>query len=88
MPVPKISIFFYQINLPDHGHFLVVFLSGLHTIQATLREDDILDERILLSPNRVAELLDMCLRSTYLSCGGEFYDWKEGAAMFSRCLQL
>ena len=43
---------------------------AVQVIQAKLREDDILAERTLLSPDRVAELLDMCLRSTY----GEFYE--------------
>ena len=37
-------------------------------------------ERTLLLPDRVAELLDMCLRSTY---GGEFYKQSEGATMGS-----
>ena len=39
----------------------------VHVIQAKLREDDSLDERTPLMPDRVAELLDMCLRSTYFS---------------------
>ena len=47
---------------------------AVQVIQAKLREDDSLAERIPLSPDRVAELLDMCLRSTYFSYGGEFYE--------------
>ena len=34
---------------------------ALQVIQAKLREDDSLAERIPLSPDRVVELLDMCL---------------------------
>ena len=56
---------------------------AVQVIQAKLREDDSLAERTPLSPDRVAELLDMCLRSTYFSYGGEFYEQREGAAMGS-----
>ena len=38
---------------------------AVQVIQAKLRKDDSLAERTPLSPDRVAELLDMCLRSTY-----------------------
>ena len=33
------------------------------------------------SPDRIAELLGLCLKSTYLSYGGELYKLREGAAM-------
>ena len=33
--------------------------------------------------DRIAELLDLCLRSTYFSYRGEFYEQREGAAMGS-----
>ena len=56
---------------------------AVQVIQAKLREDDSLAERTPLSPDRVAELLDMCLRSTYFSYSGEFYEQREGAAMGS-----
>ena len=39
--------------------------------------------RTPLSPHRVAELLQLCLRSTYFSFNGEFYEQREGAAMGS-----
>ena len=39
--------------------------------------------RTTLSPDRVAELLEACLRSTYFCYGGEFYEQREGAAMGS-----
>ena len=44
-------------------------------------EDDNLAERTPLSPDRLTEILDMCLRSTYFSYGDEFYEQREGAAM-------
>ena len=49
--------------------------------KAKLRENDDLVGRTLLLPDRVAELLNMCLRSTYLSYGGEFYEQIEGAPL-------
>ena len=46
-------------------------------------DDEDLVERRPLSPDRIAELLGLCLKSTYFSCGGEFYEQREGAAMGS-----
>ena len=40
-------------------------------------------ERTPLSPERIAELLQLCLKSTYFSYNGEFYEQREGAAMGS-----
>ena len=48
-----------------------------------LREDGTLGDRTSLSPERIADLLEMCLKSTYFSFGGNFYEQKEGAAMGS-----
>ena len=53
---------------------------AVQVVQAKLREEA---ERIPLSPDRVVELLDMCLRSTYFSYDVEFYEQREGAAMGS-----
>ena len=54
------------------GHFFflrnVPIGEAMQVIQAKLREDDSLSERTLLSPDRVADLMDM---STYFSYGGE-----------------
>ena len=36
-----------------------------------------------LSPERVAELLSLCLKSKYFSFSGEFYEQRQGAAMGS-----
>ena len=48
-----------------------------------LREDGRLGDRTFLSPEQIADLLEMCLRSTYFSFGGNLYQQKEGAAMGS-----
>ena len=50
----------------------VPFGEAVEVIQTKLREDEGLVERTPLSLEKVAELLDMCLRSTYFSCGSEF----------------
>ena len=52
-------------------------------IRARLEEDESLGERTPLSSGRVAESLQLCLRSTYFSFNGEFYEQREGAAMGS-----
>ena len=80
--------------LVDEGETMVSFdVSSLFTnvpigeavdiIRARLEEDESLGERTPLSPGRVAELLQLCLRSTYFSFNGEFYEQREGAAMGS-----
>ena len=78
----------------DKGETMVSFdVSSLFTnvpigeaidiIRDRLEEDDNLEDRTPLSPHRVAELLQLCLRSTYFSFNGEFYEQREGAAMGS-----
>ena len=44
-----------------------------------LREDGTLGDRTSLSLERIADLL--CLKSTYFSFGGNFYEQNEGAVM-------
>ena len=56
---------------------------AVEVIGGKLWEDDDLIKRTPLSPDRIAELLSMCLRSTYFRYGGEFYEQREGAAMGS-----
>ena len=50
-------------------------------IHRRLLEDEELEERTPLSPDRIAELIRLCLKSTYFSYDGEFYEQREGAAM-------
>ena len=53
------------------------------TVEVKLREDEDLVERTPLSPERVAKLLSVCLKSTYFRYGGEFYEQRGGADMGS-----
>ena len=41
-------------------------------IRERLREDVILGDMTILSPEQLAELLEMCLKSTHFSYGGNF----------------
>ena len=56
---------------------------AISVIRRKLEEDGTLGDRTFLSPERIAELLGMCLKSTYFSYGGSFYEQKEGAVMGS-----
>ena len=56
---------------------------AVSVILRNLREDETLQDKTILSPEWVAELLETCLKSTYFSYGGSFYEQKEGAAMGS-----
>ena len=61
----------------------VPITEAVEVIHGMLKSDDTLEERTVLSPDRIAELLDLCLRSTYFSYNDAFYEQKEGAAMGS-----
>ena len=43
---------------------------SVHIIRSKLQDDETLEDRTPLSPNRVAELLEMRLKSTYFSYRG------------------
>ena len=43
----------------------------------------ILEDRTSLSPEQIADLLEVCLKSTYFSFGGNFYEQNKGATMGS-----
>ena len=47
---------------------------AVHVIRDKLRGDETLEDRTTLSPDRVEELLEACLRSTYFSYEGDFYE--------------
>ena len=48
-----------------------------------LSNDDSLEERTLLTKERIIEMLRMCLESTYFCYNRDYYEQKEGAAMGS-----
>ena len=54
---------------------------AVHVIREKLQENRTLQDRTTLPANRVADLLEMCLRSTYFTFGGAFCKQKEGTAM-------
>ena len=56
---------------------------SVQVIHQMLKEDDTLEERSVMDADRIAELLEVCLRSTYFRYHGDFYQQKEGAAMGS-----
>ena len=67
--------FLFMTNMPVEEAVLV--------IRDRLQNDRTLSDRTTLSPNRVAELLEVCLRSTYFSNEGTFYEQCKGAVMGS-----
>ena len=56
---------------------------AVQVIWDKLQGDEMLADRTTLSPDRVVELFEACLRSTYFSYGGDVYEQREGAAMGS-----
>ena len=56
---------------------------AVQVIRDKLQGDEMLANRTTLSPDRVVELFEACLRSTYFSYGGDVYEQREGAAMGS-----
>ena len=56
---------------------------ALEVILQRLTEDETLEDRTALTPEQVAHLLELCLRSTYFSFREEFYQQTDSAAMSS-----
>ena len=56
---------------------------GVQVICDRLQNERTLSDRTTLSPDRVIELLEVCLRSTYFSREGAFYEQRKGVAMHS-----
>ena len=55
---------------------------AVDVIHRKLMEEDLV-EQTPLPAERIAELLHLCLKSTYFSYNGEFYEQRQGAAMGS-----
>ena len=56
---------------------------SLEVIEKLLKEDPDLQKRTTMSTKNIMDLLEFCLRSTYFTHRGKFYEQVEGAAMGS-----
>ena len=56
---------------------------ALEVIEKLLKEDQDLQKRTTMSTKHIMDLLEFCLRSTYFTRRGKFYEQVEGAAMGS-----
>ena len=56
---------------------------ALDVIGKLLKEDTSLQNRTSMSTKHIMDLLEFCLRSTYFTYRGKFYEQVEGAAMGS-----
>ena len=56
---------------------------ALEVMQKLLKEDPDLQKRTTMSTKHIMDLLEFCLRNTYFTHRGKFYDQVEGAAMGS-----
>ena len=56
---------------------------ALEVIEKLLKEDPDLQKRTTMTTKHIMDLLEFCLRSTYFSFRGKFYEQVEGAAMGS-----
>ena len=56
---------------------------ALKIIEKLLKEDHSLQSRTTMSTQQIMDLLGLCLRSTYFTFKGKFYEQVEGAAMGS-----
>ena len=56
---------------------------ALDVIEKLLKEDTSLQSRTSMSTQHIMDLLEFCMRSTYFTFRGKFYEQVEGAAMGS-----
>ena len=56
---------------------------GLDVIEKLLKEDHGIQSRTSMSTQHMMDLLEFCLRSTYFTFRGKFYEQVEGAAIGS-----
>ena len=50
---------------------------SVHIIRNKLQDDETWEDRTPLSSDRVTELLELCLKSTYFSYSGDFYEHRK-----------
>ena len=56
---------------------------AINIIKKVLEEDQSLQQRTTMSVNNITCLLEFCLKSTYFTYQGKYYEQLEGAAMGS-----
>ena len=56
---------------------------ALQVIEKRLVEDDTLEDRILMTPNTICHLTELCMKSTYFAFEDNLYEQIEGAPMGS-----
>ena len=61
---------------------------AIEVIEKLLKEDPDLQKRTTMSTKHIMDLLEFCLRSTYFTHRGKFYEQVEGAAMGSPISQI
>ena len=74
------------LNLPVDVSSLftnVPIQEAVQVIKKKLKEDQSLPSRTSLTLERITELLEICLNTTYLRFQGRFYEQQKGAAMGS-----
>ena len=54
---------------------------SVNIIRDRLKQDSCLHERTTLNADQIADLLSLCLKTTYLVYNGQFFKQVEGAAM-------
>lgn len=60
----------------------------LEILKNQLEQDDNLGERTTMTSNEICDLVDLCVKSTYICFGDSFYEQIEGVSMGSPFLPL
>ena len=78
-----------MVSYDVRAHFTSVLIQpALEVIEELLKEDPDLQSRTSMSTKHIMDLLEFCLRSTYFTYRGNFYEQVEGAAMGSPIIPI